>query len=309
MYVHLSSPFLQAVSLHLFYLGRVPFFLVLAGYFLGRNITWNKAFNRAFWLFIPFMFWNVLYVFLVLPHDGASFRLENLIGIRDVFLPGMNLFSADDSHAVPPIGPSWFLRDIIILTLLTPLLVRVKILLFPAVLLFFCFFNTAPDHMETISIGTCAFYLLGVALSSRRIDDIHLVMNKKFGIFFWVSIFMPVVLIALYSVDLIPLWKETAIGMLLGVMMIMYAGIWMENSFIFGRSVMKSRRKSAGESGRLPFSGRRALQEEWKNSGKGFHFSASADSLNGCHLPRGRPDGNPYCQKRGMAVTFRRYEY
>ena len=56
MYVHLSSPFLQAVSLHLFYLGRVPFFLVLAGYFLGRNITWNKAFNRAFWLFIPFMF-------------------------------------------------------------------------------------------------------------------------------------------------------------------------------------------------------------------------------------------------------------
>lgn len=32
MYVHLSSPFLQAVSLHLFYLGRVPFFLVLAGY-------------------------------------------------------------------------------------------------------------------------------------------------------------------------------------------------------------------------------------------------------------------------------------
>ena len=52
MYVHLSSPFLQAVSLHLFYLGRVPFFLVLAGYFLGRNITWNKAFNRAFWLFL-----------------------------------------------------------------------------------------------------------------------------------------------------------------------------------------------------------------------------------------------------------------
>ena len=53
-------------------------------------------------------------------------------------------------------------------------------------------------------------------------------MNKKFGIFFWVSIFMPVVLIALYSAGVIPLWKETAIGMLLGVMMIMYAGIWME---------------------------------------------------------------------------------
>ena len=67
-----------------------------------------------------------------------------------------------------------------------------------------------------------------MALSSRRIDDIHLLMNKKFGIFFWVSIFMPVVLIALYSAGVIPLWKETAIGMLLGVMMIMYAGIWME---------------------------------------------------------------------------------
>lgn len=167
MYVHLSSPFLQAVSLHLFYLGRVPFFLVLAGYFLGRNITWNKAFNRAFWLFIPFMFWNVLYVFLVLPHDGASFRLENLIGIRDVFLPGMNLFSADDSHAVPPIGPSWFLRDIIILTLLTPLLVRVKILLFPAVLLFFCFFilGTSGLAVPFLSGGDC------VRLCRGRVPD------------------------------------------------------------------------------------------------------------------------------------------
>ncbi|MFR4416407.1 MAG: hypothetical protein ACLT8E_02840 [Akkermansia sp.] len=36
----------------------------------------------------------------------------------------------------------------------------------------------APDPLVTLSVGSCAFYLLGVA-QFRRIDDIHLVLNKK----------------------------------------------------------------------------------------------------------------------------------
>ena len=185
MYVHLSSPLLKTTGIHLFYNGRVPFFLVLAGYFLARNITWNKAVDRALWLFIPYMIWNVLYLFLLSLPAGSSFQLADLAGIRDVFLPGMDLFSfGSESPDVPPIGPSWFLRDIIILTLLTPLLARIKILLPPALLLFFSFCNMAPDPLVTLSVGSCAFYLLGVVLSSRRIDDIHLVLNKKFGVVF-----------------------------------------------------------------------------------------------------------------------------
>ena len=185
MYVHLSSPLLKTTGIHLFYNGRVPFFLVLAGYFLARNITWNKAVDRALWLFIPYMIWNVLYLFLLSLPAGSSFQLADLAGIRDVFLPGMDLFSfGSESPDVPPIGPSWFLRDIIILTLLTPLLARIKILLLPALLLFFSFCNMAPDPLVTLSVGSCAFYLLGVVLSSRRIDDIHLVLNKKFGVVF-----------------------------------------------------------------------------------------------------------------------------
>lgn len=137
MYVHLSSPLLKTTGIHLFYNGRVPFFLVLAGYFLARNITWNKALDRALWLFIPYMIWNVLYLFLLSLPAGSSFQLADLAGIRDVFLPGMDLFSfGSESPDVPPIGPSWFLRDIIILTLLTPLLARIKILLARAAPLF-----------------------------------------------------------------------------------------------------------------------------------------------------------------------------
>lgn len=37
------------------YWGRVPYFLILAGYFLGRKITWGKALDRALWLMIPFV--------------------------------------------------------------------------------------------------------------------------------------------------------------------------------------------------------------------------------------------------------------
>lgn len=226
MYVHLSSPLLKTTGIHLFYNGRVPFFLVLAGYFLARNITWNKAFNRVLWLFIPYMFWNVLYLLLFSLHGGSPFQLADLVGIRDVFLPGMNIFPSGSD--VPPIGPSWFLRDIMILTLLTPLLVRIKILLLPALLLFFSFCNMAPDPLVTISIGSCAFYLLGVVLSGRRIDDIHLVLNKKFGIVFCVGIFVSFIMVLLHSAGVISLWTETVAGMLLGVMLIMYAGVWME---------------------------------------------------------------------------------
>ena len=230
MYVHLSSPLLKTTGIHLFYNGRVPFFLVLAGYFLARNITWNKAVDRALWLFIPYMIWNVLYLFLLSLPAGSSFQLADLAGIRDVFLPGMDLFSfGSESPDVPPIGPSWFLRDIIILTLLTPLLARIKILLLPALLLFFSFCNMAPDPLVTLSVGSCAFYLLGVVLSSRRIDDIHLVLNRKFGVVFCVSSLVSSARVLLHSAGILSLWTETVAGMLLGVMLIMYAGIWMES--------------------------------------------------------------------------------
>ena len=57
----------------------------------------------------------------------------------------MDLFSfGSESPDVPPIGPSWFLRDIIILTLLTPLLARIKILLLPALLLFLLLQHGSP---------------------------------------------------------------------------------------------------------------------------------------------------------------------
>ena len=171
----------------------------------------------------------MLYLLLLSLHGGSSFQFADLLGIRDVFLPGMDLFPfGSEPHRVPPIGPSWFLRDIIILTLLTPLLARIKILLLPALLLFFSFCNMAPDPLVTLSVGACAFYLLGVVLSSRRIDDIHLVLNKKFGIVFCVSILASSVMILLHSAGILSLWTETVAGMLLGVMLIMYAGIWME---------------------------------------------------------------------------------
>ena len=141
---------------------------------------------------------------------------------------GMLFSFGSESPDVPPIGPSWFLRDIIILTLLTPLLARIKILLLPALLLFFSFCNMAPDPLVTLSVGSCAFYLLGVVLSSRRIDDIHLVLNKKFGVVFCVSILVSSAMVLLHSAGILSLWTETVAGMLLGVMLIMYAGIWME---------------------------------------------------------------------------------
>jgi fucose 4-O-acetylase-like acetyltransferase len=70
MYVHLPNYLtlpapinhscLVSVASNLAFSGRIPFFLILAGYFLARNISWKKAWNRFLWLFIPYALWNLI---------------------------------------------------------------------------------------------------------------------------------------------------------------------------------------------------------------------------------------------------------
>lgn len=65
------------------------FFLILAGYFMGRNNSWNKAFKRGYTLLIPFLFWNVAISFLHpgIMNMGLPEYLCNLAGFRSLFTP------------------------------------------------------------------------------------------------------------------------------------------------------------------------------------------------------------------------------
>lgn len=208
--------------------GRVPFFLILAGYFLGRNITWKKALDRALWLFIPFCILN--YAFMVV-RGSFHFDVETLtggLGIRAVFCRSFLLLG--DCAASPAIQPSWFLRDIIVLSLLTPLLVRVKPLLILCIVMLASLAAPLPCGVRVSVLlhpHTCLFYFLGVCLSTFKISDVYRILNKDFTLIWGCAL----MLTTLFSV-LVVYCKQysgvTMFGQLFGAIMIAHSGVLIE---------------------------------------------------------------------------------
>lgn len=90
--------------------GRVAFFLILAGYFMGRNNSWNKAFKRGYTLLIPFLFWNVAISFLHpgIMNMGLPEYLCNLAGFRSLFTPDFIPLSINGLTGEPFSPPTWF---------------------------------------------------------------------------------------------------------------------------------------------------------------------------------------------------------
>lgn len=214
------------------YYGRVPYFLILAGYFLARRITWHKAFDRALWLLIPFVAWNVLYYlwlhmrFHTMDHIFVDF--PSVVGFGALFTRDFGLFGL--SADTPIISVSWFLRDIIILSLLTPLLYPCRRFLL-ILLVIICSFSESsvqPDTSVMLSPGTCFYYLLGVCLVDFRIADAYRILNKRFTPFLIVG-FLGAVAICCYTIlnGMQPL-TATLVGGLFGALMIAHCGVLIE---------------------------------------------------------------------------------
>lgn len=228
------------------YSGHVPFFFLLAGYFLARNITWKKAWNRFVWLLIPFAAWNCLFAFFYL---GRPLNIEtltvNIMGINKVFLFDVRIFK-EMAECTPVIGPSWFLRDILFLSLFTPVIAKfIKWL--PLLLLAMAsltLLNSAPHSNYFLSPQAVFFYALGVWLSRYKIEDANRLLNPAFT-----KHLVGGILISACSVTYLylhPLPKGifganttmdflmfhgffyTLIGMLFGILIIAYTGVLIE---------------------------------------------------------------------------------
>lgn len=217
--------------------GEVPFFLFFAGYFLARNVTWCKSLKRAGLLFIPFFLWNALYYFFhAIPagHGGQFFTdFLGILGIGNVFTPDLHLFGS--SAMLPKIGPSWFLRDIIVLTLLTPLFARFKV--FFGIVLILMMATLPGYHAHTqmcdamLSPGTCFFYILGVCASGRAVQDAELILNRRFTPVMAAAVLCGIALgVAAYLKILSPL-SFTLPGGFLGILLISHAGLLIERHF------------------------------------------------------------------------------
>ncbi len=113
-------------------------FFVLAGYFACRNITWKKALKNAWWSLIPLVLWcgitlvggNLLNTSFA-QADTSSWL--NVLGVNQFFIDSWIL--NPEGKSAPVDFPLWFMRDLIFLFLLSPILHRWAKYLFPAMLL------------------------------------------------------------------------------------------------------------------------------------------------------------------------------
>lgn len=119
----------------------VAFYIFLAALFVKENN--HLVFQRIFWLTACYLFWGCAHYFLLSPLSSA---IESWIQTKqfDISIPHFTLAPWDEiilydyTKTFPHNGPLWFLRFLIIFTLLTPLLRMLSPkILYAGALLFF----------------------------------------------------------------------------------------------------------------------------------------------------------------------------
>lgn len=152
----------------------VPMFFLIAGFLFfqatrfDRSFYWKKLKSRFHSLLVPYLFWITFTIVLY-------FILQRVLGITQLAygsVPPIAQWNAMDylrsfwnlrSPSYPLIYPLWFIRDLMITMLLSPILyLLMKYMKGEAVVLFFLFWVFGfPIHLTGVNITALFFFMLG----------------------------------------------------------------------------------------------------------------------------------------------------
>lgn len=161
----------------------VPTFYLISGYFsFSKGKDWLNPTcytveiqKKIRSLLFPYLFWNILFILVVFLRDTIvtksfapllSYSLEQLF--NDLWIGPINY-------------PLWFLRDLIVINLLLPLLLLLlKHLKFWFVLglsfLYICGFDT---HFHGLSLTTLLYFSTGACLAFFKVDFLDIIQRFK----------------------------------------------------------------------------------------------------------------------------------
>ena len=185
----------------------VPIYFFIAGFVFFYNINFNrntyiqKLKNRVHSLLIPYLIWNTLSLLIeiitrVIAKKSLNLSLTNIIQCFTMYNGALIGNSLDDSGC--PINyPLWFLRDLMIVVLCTPILFRlIKYSKHYFILLLGCMW-LASTYMLTIPaeriFSAFFFFSWGAYMSICKLD-----MLNEFGRYFKSSMIVYPILGALH---------------------------------------------------------------------------------------------------------------
>jgi len=199
-HVNVISEFVKNIISHGIARIAVPLFFVISGYLFFISIEWTGAVyflkikKRIKTLLIPFLFWNILLVLVMIIAQSYS--------ATQTFFAGKKILETysfwDYCNAVLGINRSpishqfWFIRDLMIVVIFTPVIyfmVRKLPILFFMVIFVFWFFNFHLFYLP--STEAILFFSLGsyIAIKGKSLFD-----TDKYGLKF-ILIYFPLVLI------------------------------------------------------------------------------------------------------------------
>ena len=128
------SPYrlITALPTSVFYHGSMVF-MILSGYFACREVTWKKACYNAWWCFAPLVVWNIVQLAVTGNLTPAAFQPMEFFGAKSFFIQQIGPWTFGEK-AVPPSGALWFMRDLTLLFLLSPILYKYARYIFPTCL-------------------------------------------------------------------------------------------------------------------------------------------------------------------------------
>lgn len=164
----------------------VPCFFLISGYlfFLSKKSYLGKVHSRFHTLFIPYILWNLLilllYLFAYILGYPQDINGNSMVDYS--FIDYLRLFwdrgSYDDGNFVPLLCPLWYIRNLIIMSIISPLLYYIIRYVREVFLIFVTFWwMTTPNN--AFIPQTVLFFSLGAYFSILDMNPLELIDRKK----------------------------------------------------------------------------------------------------------------------------------
>lgn len=166
----------------------VPMFFIYSGYFFfkgkecGLRTWYNKMKTRLHTLVLPFVLWSVIggVFFLCIDKSKTSLGLLDVLirtFVVDVYAPTSSL-PQYVGYELPKVtalnGPLWYVRDLILLMLVSPLIYTIlkrKVLSLAVMfVLLAAYLFTDTDKMPYVGIDCLLYFMFGGVLSYAKRD-------------------------------------------------------------------------------------------------------------------------------------------